>query len=55
MCRSSMCRLYGLQATHPSRAASARFTDEDWTPVPNGSVFHADDTGTLPLESLERT
>jgi glutamine amidotransferase len=40
---------------HSTTLASERLTDEDWTEVPNGSVFHADDTGTLHLESLEQT
>jgi glutamine amidotransferase len=27
--------------------ASERITDEDWQPVPNGSVFHVADDGVL--------
>jgi glutamine amidotransferase len=37
---------------HSTTLSSERLTDEDWTKVPNGSVFHADDTGTLHLEAL---
>jgi hypothetical protein len=32
--------------------ASERLTDEDWTEVPNGSVFQVDPTGTLHLTPL---
>jgi glutamine amidotransferase len=32
--------------------ASERLTDEDWTEVPNGSVFHVDETGSLCFEAL---
>ena len=35
--------------------ASERLTDEDWTEVPNGSVFHVDTDGTLHLEALDET
>jgi glutamine amidotransferase len=33
--------------------ASERLTDEDWTEVPNGSVFHVGPDGTLHLEALD--
>jgi glutamine amidotransferase len=33
--------------------ASERLTDEDWTEVPNGAVFHVDETGSLHLEALD--
>ena len=33
--------------------ASERLTDEDWTEVPNGSVFRVDTDGTLHLEALD--
>jgi len=35
--------------------ASERLTDEDWSEVPNGSVFHVDPDGTLHLEALDET
>jgi len=35
--------------------ASERLTDEDWTEVPNGSVFHVGTDGTLHLEALDET
>ena len=35
--------------------ASERITDEDWTEVPNGSVFSTSDNATLHLESLTST
>jgi glutamine amidotransferase len=33
--------------------ASERITDEDWTEVPNGSVFSSPDNAPLHLESLD--
>jgi len=33
--------------------ASERLTDEDWRPIPNGSVFRVDADGTLHLDALE--
>jgi glutamine amidotransferase len=32
--------------------ASERLTDEDWTEIPNGAVFHVDETGSLCFEAL---
>jgi glutamine amidotransferase len=34
--------------------ASERITDEDWQPVPNGSVFHVGDDGILDHQPLGR-
>ncbi|MCS3750836.1 glutamine amidotransferase [Salinibacter ruber] len=40
---------------HATAVASERITDEDWTEVPNGSVFSTSDNATLHLESLTST
>lgn len=57
------CTLCGHAHTNPpdgadyrsTTLASERLTDEDWKEVPNGSVFHADATGTLHIEALDET
>jgi glutamine amidotransferase len=58
--RVHTCEICGRAHANPPKAdayrsttlASERLTDEDWTEVPNGSVFHADATGTLQLAPL---
>jgi len=54
------CSICDAERAHPSddgsyrstTLASERITDEDWQPVPNGSVFHVDAGGALHFELL---
>ncbi len=59
--RVETCSICGRAHAHPSdddayqstTLASERLTEEDWTEVPNGSVFQVDAAGTFHREALD--